>query len=103
MFSALKFNGIPLYKLARKGIRIKRNKRMVNIYKINLNSFTTYSINITVQCGRGTYIRSLAKDIGIALGTAAYLNKLKRTRVGKIDQTSCLTINEFPEWLSTRI
>ncbi len=103
MFSALKFKGIPLYKLARKGIRIKRNKRMVDIYKINLNSFTTYSINITVQCGRGTYIRSLAKDIGIALGTVAYLNKLKRTRIGRIGRKGCLTINEFPEWLSTII
>ena len=103
MYSALKFNGIPLYKLARKGILIKRNKRVVNIYKIKLNSHTPNSINITVQCGRGTYIRSLAKDIAATLGTVAYLNKLKRTKVGNVDESACLTINEFPKWLSTKI
>ena len=103
MFSALKFRGIPLYKLARKGITINRQKRIVYINKITLDSFSKSKINITIECGRGTYIRSLAKDIAISLGTVGYASKLKRTRIGTINQNACIKINEFPKWLSGQI
>ena len=103
MYSALKYNGQPLYKLARKGIKIYRKKRVVTIYDIKLQNFTVDSICIKVKCGRGTYIRSLARAIAIELGTVGHLKSLKRTRIGDIDENTCITIEEFPEWLSARI
>ncbi len=103
MYSALKYNGQPLYKLARRGIKIHRKKRAVKIYNITLLNFTVSSIEIKVMCGRGTYIRSLACDIALSLGTVGYLKSLKRTRVGDFDEKSCIKINEFPKWLSARI
>ena len=103
MYSALKYNGRPLYKLARKGITVHRKKRGVKIYDIDLCDFSLESIYIKVKCGRGTYIRSLAMDIALSLGTVGYLKSLKRTRIGDFDEKSCITINKFPEWLSARI
>ena len=103
MYSALKYNGKPLYKLARKQITVYRKKREVKIYDIELFDFSVDSINIKVKCGRGTYIRSLARDIALNLGTVGHLNSLKRTRIGDYDEKACITIKEFPEWLSARI
>jgi len=103
MYSALKYNGKPLYKLARKEITVYRKKREVRIYDIELQDFKVDSINIKVKCGRGTYIRSLARDIALNLGTVGHLKSLKRTRIGDYDEKVCITIKEFPEWLSARI
>ena len=103
MYSALKYNGKPLYKLARKEITVYRKKREVKIYSIELFDFSEDSINIKVKCGRGTYIRSLARDIALSLGTVGHLKSLKRTRIGDYDEKACITIKEFPEWLSARI
>ena len=86
MYSALKQNGQPLYKLARRGITVNRKKRTVKIYDIKLQDFTADTINIKVKCGRGTYIRSLARDIAISLGTVGHVKTLKRTRIGDIDE-----------------
>ena len=102
MYSALKYKGQPLYKLARKGIIVKRAKRLINIYDIQLLDFTEKMIIIEVECGRGTYIRSLAKDISRELGTLGYLQSLKRIRIGDYDRSLCTTINEFPQWLSLK-
>ena len=103
MYSALKYNGKPLYKLARKEITVYRKKREVKIYSIELFDFSEDSINIKVKCGRGTYIRSLARDIALNLGTVGHLKSLKRTRIGDYEEKVCNTIKEFPEWLSARI
>ena len=103
MYSALKQNGQPLYKLARRGIIVHRKKRAVKIYDNKLQDFTEDIINIKVKCGRGTYIRSLARDIAISLGTVGHVKTLKRTRIGDIDEKSCITIKEFPKWISARI
>ncbi len=103
MFSALKFNGTPLYKFARKGIVIERKKRPVNIHKIILNSFSNNKINLTVQCGKGTYIRSLAKDIANNLATVGYVGKLIRTRIGNYKESNCIKINKLYECLSLEI
>ena len=103
MYSALKYNGNPLYKLARKEITVYRKKREVKIYDIELQNFGMDSINIKVKCGRGTYIRALARDIALSLGTVGHLKSLKRTRIGDYDEKACITIKEFPEWLSARI
>ena len=103
MYSALKINGQPLYKLARRGITIHRKKRMVKIYDILLMDIKEDSIQIKVKCGAGTYIRSLAYDIAVKLGTVGYLQSLKRIRIGDFDENKCITIEEFPKWLSARI
>ncbi len=102
MYSALKVNGQPLYKYARKGIEIPREKRIVNIYNITLIQFTQGSITLKVTCGRGTYIRSLAKDIATELKTVGHLVKLVRTRIGEFDENNCIEVKDFPKWLSTR-
>ena len=102
MFSALKVNGQPLYKLARKGINVPRKKRTVRIYDINLISFNENTIRLMVTCGRGTYIRSLAKDISKQLDTVGHLVSLKRTRIGEYEEKNCIDINDFPEWISVQ-
>ena len=98
MYSALQ----PLYKSARKGINIDRKMRTINIYEIVLINFTHDTISLKVTCGRGTYIRSLAKDIAAQLNTIGHLSKLIRTRIGEFDENSCVELKDFPKWLSAR-
>ena len=102
MFSALKVNGQPLYKLARKGIKIPRKNRTVNIYDLQLINFTDRTITIKVVCGRGTYIRSLAKDIAEKLNTVGHLASLKRTRIGEYNQSTCIAVTDLSKWISAR-
>ena len=102
MFSALKVNGQPLYKLARKGIKIPREKRTVTIYDIKLIIFTNRTITLKVVCGRGTYIRSLAKDIAEKLNTVGHLASLKRTRIGEYNQSACIAVKDLSKWISAR-
>ncbi|OGT96300.1 MAG: tRNA pseudouridine(55) synthase TruB, partial [Geobacteraceae bacterium GWB2_52_12] len=82
MFSAIKQNGQPLYKLARKGIEVERKARQVEIIALDLLSFTPPYASIRVTCSRGTYVRSLADDIGAKLGCGAVLQDLRRTVSG---------------------
>jgi len=95
MFSALKHNGQPLYKLARKGIEIKRKARQVTIHKLMLLDFTEDSITLDIKCSKGTYIRTLAQDIGEALGCGAHLSMLRRTEVSPFDCDKLYTIEEI--------
>ena len=103
MYSALKVNGQPLYKYARKGINIPRKKRLITIYDIQLIDFLKDIITLKITCGRGTYIRSLAKDISVKLGTIGHLVELQRTRIGVYDKKKCIEINDFEKWMSAEI
>jgi tRNA pseudouridine55 synthase len=86
MYSALKRNGVPLYKLARRGIEVERAPRRVTIDELALRTWDGGDILvIDVTCSKGTYIRALAEDIGRALGCGAYLTALRRNRVGGFD------------------
>ena len=78
MYSALKFQGQPLYKLARQGIEIERKARTVNIYDIILLSFTSDSFTLEVKCSKGTYIRTLVEDISAFLNTGGHVVALRR-------------------------
>lgn len=78
MYSALKKNGVPLYKLARKGIEVERKKRQVRIYDISLTAFDWPYFSMTVRCSKGTYIRTLVEDIGDVLGLGAHVVELHR-------------------------
>ncbi len=82
-YSALKHKGKPLYYYARRGIDVAKPPRPVTIRKITLLSLDQDLLTIRVTCGKGTYIRTLAADIGAALGTGAYLAALRRTRIGR--------------------
>lgn len=92
MFSALKFEGKPLYEYARQGIEIKRKPRPVTIYDIKLNKIEESIVILEVICSKGTYIRTLAEDIGHALGCGAHLKGLERTQTGNFQLLDALTI-----------
>lgn len=82
MFSAIKVDGQPLYKKARKGIKVEVKPRPVSIYNFELTNINLPEIDFTVDCSKGTYIRSLAYDFGKAVRSGAYLTKLCRTSIG---------------------
>jgi tRNA pseudouridine55 synthase len=81
-FSAMKLGGQRAYKLARRGQAMKLEARTVHVYAIELIDFTWPLLKLRIDCGRGTYIRALARDIGVALGVGGYLTELRRTRIG---------------------
>ena len=85
MYSALKKDGQPLYKLARQGIEIERAARSVKIHELQLLDCTADSATLEVHCSKGTYIRTLVEDIGSALGMGAYVAMLRRTLVAPFD------------------
>ena len=94
MYSALKVNGEPLYKLARRGEVIERKERDIIIHNIDLLSITNERLLINVKCSKGTYIRTLGNDIGNELGYGGHLTMLTRTRVGKYNLDMCKSIEE---------
>ena len=95
MFSALKRDGVPLYKLARKGIEIERELREVEIHSLSFDWIRLPEACFTVRCSRGTYVRTLACDIGEALGCGAHLLELRRTRSGLFLEAEALGIAEL--------
>lgn len=103
IFSAVKINGRRAYDLARKGESFDIQSKKVNIYKIELVDFNLPDITIKVVCGKGTYIRSLAYDIGIQLKSGAYLTSLKRTRVAKFTLYNSLSISNINNWLTSNV
>ncbi len=94
-FSAIKLHGKKAYELARKGIEQKMEPRKVTIYKIDLISYKYPVLKISCEVSSGTYIRSLARDIGEKLGTGAYLNELRRTRVGEYLVQKAISLSEL--------
>ena len=102
-FSALKINGLPLYKFARKDIFIHLKKRKIKIYDIQLISYSKDIIKLKIICGRGTYIRTLAKDISRSLNTVGYLDKLIRTKIGNYGINESIKIEDLGIWLSAKI
>jgi tRNA pseudouridine55 synthase len=83
MYSALKRDGVPLYKLARRGEEVERKPRRVTIAELDLRLFNSPLVEIRVRCSKGTYIRTLGQDIGAALGCGAHLAALRRTASGR--------------------
>ena len=104
LFSAVMIDGHRAYKMARKGEQVELAAKAVRIDEIELTDFnpSTMQMSIRVVCGKGTYIRSLARDIGSALGSGAYLTALCRTRVGDVSINDCLTFDEVPAWLDAQ-
>ena len=98
MFSAIKHNGIPLYKYARKGVEVSRKSRQVTIHSIELLSFDGINVELCVTCSKGTYIRNLIEDIGDALKTGAYVTQLRRQYTKPYDDHDMFTLDELTEY-----
>jgi tRNA pseudouridine55 synthase len=93
MVSAIKHEGTPLYKLARKGKTVEREARMVHIYDLRVLRLALPDIAFVCSCTKGTYVRTLCHDIGAALGCGAHLATLRRTRSGKFDVNDALPLD----------
>lgn len=103
-FSAVKVNGDRAYALRRAGEEVVLSPKKVHIDEIALTHFDPerMQVDIRVVCGKGTYIRALARDIGRALDSGAYLTALRRTKAGDISVGDCVDFNHFKEWLDAQ-
>ncbi len=100
VYSALKIDGKRLYELARKGEKIIPKKREIEIFKFNLLNFKNLEIDCEIECSKGTYIRSIASDMGKKLDSGAYLKYLERYSVGEYSIKNCLQIDEIKDLIS---
>lgn len=103
-YSACKIDGKRAYELKRKGKDVELKAKTLQIDEIEVTDFNQESmlLSIRVVCGKGTYIRALARDIGEALGSGAYLTRLCRTRVGDVGVENCISLDNFQEWLDSQ-
>ncbi len=99
MHSAIKIDGRPLYERARMGEHIELDARDVTIHKLEVMSWTNPVLEIYVHCSKGTYVRSLARDIGEAVGTGAYMSNLVRVSTGPFTLEDAWNLNELPEMI----
>jgi len=97
MYSALKHQGTPLYKLAREGKEVVRASRPVTVYELALTDFSGDEIELEIHCSKGTYVRTIADDIGEALGCGAHVTALRRLQAGGFDESNCVTISTLRE------
>ncbi len=97
MYSALKHNGQRLYKLARQGLEVERKARKITIRDLQLISFDEASLELDVLCSKGTYIRTLAEDIGEKMGCGAHVEVLRRTEVNCFNVEKALTLGQLEE------
>lgn len=95
MYSAKSQGGVRLYALARQGVEVERKQHKINIYKIEAFDFCGNEFTLSVECSIGTYIRSLADDIGRALGCGAVLTSLRRTSANGFSLSDCVTLEEL--------
>jgi len=95
MVSAIKKDGVPLYKLARQGKTVKRDPRLVHVYSYRLEGIELPVVKFTVVCSKGFYVRTYAHDIGQELGCGAHLKQLRRTKSGKFDLERAVTFEEL--------
>ena len=93
MFSALKRAGVPLYRLARQGKEVPREPRAIRVERLRLNRLTDHEIEMELTCSRGTYVRTLAADMGNFLGCGAYLKSLRRLGCGHLTVDRALTLD----------
>jgi len=85
MVSAIKKDGVPLYKMARKGQTIERQPKLIHVYRFDLLDFNPPDARFVLKCTKGTYVRTLCHDIGQALGCGAHLAQLRRTGIGSLN------------------
>ncbi|HHG3591603.1 TPA: tRNA pseudouridine(55) synthase TruB [Vibrio parahaemolyticus] len=99
MFSALKYQGKPLYEYARKGIEVPRESRKITVYEIVLHRFEGDEVEMEVHCSKGTYIRTIVDDLGEMLGCGAHVTMLRRTAVAKYPYEKMVALEQLNELL----
>jgi tRNA pseudouridine55 synthase len=99
VFSAIKVDGVPLYKKARKGQQVDIKSRKVIIYDFQITRFELPEMDFKITCSKGTYIRSIANDIGLALNSGGHLAALRRTHIGQYAVDDAFEIESFCNWL----
>ncbi|MGR5206503.1 MULTISPECIES: tRNA pseudouridine(55) synthase TruB [Vibrio] len=99
MFSALKYQGKPLYEYARQGIEVPRESRKITVYEIILHRFEENEVEMEVHCSKGTYIRTIVDDLGEMLGCGAHVTMLRRTGVAKYPYEKMVTLEQLNELL----
>jgi tRNA pseudouridine55 synthase len=107
MVSAIKHEGTPLYKLARKGVEVEREPRLIHIYDLRLLALEPPRVRFRLACSKGTYVRTLAADIGRELGYGGHLAELRRTAAGafkieqahKLDEIIAKPRTDLPQWI----
>ena len=100
-YSAIKINGQTAYALARKGKDVTMKSRQIQIHDLELNTWHAPYLEFYVSCSKGTYIRSLAHDLGQSVGSGAYLTALRRTSIGPYEVSNALTIDELLSYIRT--
>ena len=100
VFSAIKKDGVRLYEHARAGVEVEIASRKTIIYEFEITRIALPEIDFRVSCSKGTYIRSLAFDFGIALNSGAHLSKLCRTKIGDFDVKNALSLDDFEKSIS---
>ncbi len=100
-YSACKINGKRAYKMARNGDEVELKAKTLIINEIEVLEMEADKLVIRVLCGKGTYIRALARDIGVALGSGAHLTGLRRTRVGDVTIENCMTVDDAVDMIKT--
>ena len=95
MVSAIKKDGVPLYKLARQGKEVKREPRVVHVYDYEITSLNLPEFDFRVVCSKGFYVRTYAHEIGIKIGCGAHLSSLRRTKSGKFSADGAITFDEL--------
>jgi len=103
MVSAIKMNGVPLYKLARKGIEVVREPRLIHIYNFRFTNYSEPLGEFRVACTKGTYVRSIAHDLGQKLGCGAHLATLRRSVSGKFDVADAKPLDEILKLSSSEL
>lgn len=97
IYSAIKKEGVPLYKLARKGVEVELQPREIEVYEITLRTLDIPYVSFTVRCSSGSYVRSFARDIGIKVGCGGHLTSLRRTRSGRFCIDKAITLSRLKE------
>ncbi len=95
IFSAVKTKGKPTYLLARKGVEVELQSKPIEIYSFEITNINLPLISFKIECSKGTYIRSIARDFGIALKSGAYLDSLCRTKIGNFNLNSAFSIADY--------
>jgi tRNA pseudouridine55 synthase len=103
MVSAIKKNGVPLYKLARKGIEVEREPRLIHIYNFRFSRYQEPLGEFRVACTKGTYVRSIAHDLGQKLGCGAHLATLRRSVSGKFDVADAIKLDDVLNLTATEL
>lgn len=100
MFSAVKQNGVPLYRLARHGVEVERQARQIEIFSLHIEQVNLPDVTFVVSCSRGTYVRTLAHDMGKEAGCGAHLVELRRLRSGSFTETEAVSLDRLAEMVS---